>query len=116
MLVDADDAANGFQLVPTLKVTGDATAFGFGTTSATVEIRDGGTDWPSGCKCDLGRLPNQEPSQSMVCQTLPLRPRLQLVASCTTTLGENDAITGAVDANAFTVPTNLDFPVSVPPV
>ena len=43
-LVDADDAANGFQVVPTLNVTGDdATAFSFGTTVATIEIRDGGT-------------------------------------------------------------------------
>ena len=42
-LVDADDAANGFQVVPTLEVTGDATAFSFGTTVANIEIRDGGT-------------------------------------------------------------------------
>ena len=36
-----------------------------------------------------------------------------IVASCTTTLGGSDSITGDLTANAFSVPTNLDFPVSV---
>ena len=37
-VVDADDGTNGFQIVPTLEVTGDATAFSFGTTVANIEI------------------------------------------------------------------------------
>ena len=114
-VVDADDGVNGFQFVPTVNVVGDATAFGFGTTSVTVEIREGGATDPviAGGSVTLA-LTEAGTFSINGLPDLTFGQSYTLVASCETVLAENDALTGAVDANAFTVPTNLDFPVSVP--
>ena len=114
-LVDADDAANGFQVVPTLEVTGDATAFSFGTTVANIEIRDGGATTGTAVANATLEVNVTEAGTLNITgmPDLTYGRDYGIVASCTTTLAGSDAITGDLTANAFSVPTNLDFPVSV---
>ena len=113
-VVDADDATNGFQIVPTLEVSGDATAFSYGTTVANIEIRDGGTTGAAVANATLEINVTEAGTLNITgMPDLTYGRDYGIVASCTTTLGGSDAITGDLSANAFSVPTNLDFPVSV---
>ena len=81
----------------------------------TVEIREGGaTDPVIGGGTATLALTEAGTFSITGLPDLTFGQSYTLVASCETVLAENDALTGTVDANAFTVPTNLDFPVSVP--
>ena len=111
-VVDADDGTNGFQFVPTVNVTGDATAFGFGTTSVTVEIeRVVRPIQSSEGAARPWRLPNRGPSQSMDCPTDG--QSYTLVASCDGPCGKR-RFNGRCRCKCLYSSDQLDFPVSVP--